>query len=137
MFLKGPILYVEDDEDDQFLLTQAMKAVGVANKICFFSNGEAALTYLKTTQERPFLILCDINMPVMNGIELARTIYENEFLRHKSIPFVYLTTAANPELVKTAYEMPVQGFYQKPATNEELQAQLRLIIDYWTSCLRP
>jgi CheY-like chemotaxis protein len=137
MSLKGPIISVEDDEDDQYLIGETLKNLGVTNEIRFFPNGEAALHYLETTTEQPFLILCDINMPLMNGLELRQRIIASDNLSQKAIPFVFLTTAATPQLVRTAYDATVQGFYKKATDYGGMQQQLKLIIDYWRSCLHP
>ena len=137
MSKKGPIVLVEDDEDDQLLISQAIERLGLVNPIQIFPNGEMALTYLETTQQKPFLILCDINMPLMNGIELRSTINENEYLRQKSIPFIFLTTTANADVVQKAYDESVQGFFQKAVNQEDLYQQLKLIVAYWQSCLHP
>lgn len=137
MSLKGPIISVEDDEDDQYLIGEAIRQLNLPNPLHFFPNGQAALHYLRTTVEQPFLILCDINMPIMNGLELRKEINENEYLRTKSIPFVYFTTAANSQLIKEAYDSMVQGFYKKSIDYAGLNQQLRLIIEYWQNCLHP
>jgi len=137
MSVKGPIISVEDDEDDQYLIRRGLEALGVPNKLLFFPNGLAALEYLEKMIEQPFLILCDINMPLMNGLELRQRINNSESLRRKSIPFIYLTTASNSDLVRTAYDQTVQGFYKKATTYQGLQEQLALIVAYWKSCLHP
>lgn len=137
MSLAGPIISVEDDEDDQYLIGEVIRQLNLPNPLRFFSNGQAALHYLRTTSEQPFLILCDINMPIMNGLELRKEINENEYLRMKSIPFVYLTTAANTQLIKEAYNSMVQGFYKKAIDYSGLNQQLKLIVEYWQSCLHP
>ncbi|MFC5410702.1 response regulator [Larkinella bovis] len=128
---------MEDDEDDQFLLKHSFQQLDIPNPIRFFANGETALEYLHTTSEQPFLILCDINMPRLNGIELRRQINASAYLRKKAVPFVFLTTSANPEMVREAYDERVQGFYQKAATITRLQQQLKQIIEYWQGCLHP
>lgn len=137
MSVHGPILIIEDDEDDQYMINLALERLSIANPRLFFSNGQEALTYLEATTELPFLILCDVNMPMMNGLELRQYITDHEILKRKSIPFVFLTTASNPELVRAAYDETVQGFFKKAATYESLQEQIRLIIAYWQSCLHP
>lgn len=137
MSKKGPILLIEDDEDDQLLISQAIQRLAVTNPIRIFHNGQEALDYLEKTQERPFLILCDINMPLLNGLELRAEINQKEYLRQKAIPFVFLTTTASPETIRVAYDESVQGFYQKAVSQVGLQHQLKLIIDYWQSCLHP
>ncbi len=137
MFTKGPILSIEDDEDDRFLIQAIFEELGIKNELIFFGNGKQALDYLLVTPVQPFLILCDVNMPVMNGLELHQFIAENEFLRKKAIPFVFFTTAANASLVNRAYFQSVQGFYQKASTFTEQLQQMKAIIDYWQGCLHP
>lgn len=137
MFTKGPILSIEDDLDDQFLIKAILAETGIKNELIFFDNGKQALEHLLVTPTQPFLILCDVNMPVMNGLELHKAIAENDFLRKKAIPFVFLTTAANASLVNQAYFQSVQGFYQKASTYEGLKRQIQSILDYWQGCLHP
>ena len=137
MSLKGPIIAIEDDVDDQFLLKTAIEELKIANKILFFENGQEALVYLQSTQEQPFLILCDINMPIMNGLELREHIDRNEYLKKKSIPFVFLSTADNPNIIEAAYHSKIQGFYKKLSNFMDYKKQIRIIVDYWEHCLHP
>ena len=137
MSKKGPIVLIEDDEDDQFLIEKALKAQQLSNEIRFFANGQLALDYLEKTTEKPFLILCDINMPIMDGLELRQRINESDYLRGKAIPFIFLTTSSNAQSVEVAYQESVQGFYKKSPQYTGLQEQIRLIVDYWQSCLHP
>ncbi|AUD03634.1 response regulator [Spirosoma pollinicola] len=137
MSKKGPIILIEDDEDDQLLIKMAIKNLNVVNPIWVFHNGQEALEYLERSVEQPFLILCDINMPLLNGLELRAVINQHKILREKSIPFVFLTTTASAEAIRMAYDESVQGFYQKENSQAGLQQQLKLIIDYWQSCLHP
>lgn len=137
MSLKGPIISIEDDEDDQFLIKRILEELDISNELLFFPNGQEALHYLEITTEQPFLILCDINMPIMNGIEFRKQIMKSDYLREKAIPFVFLTTAANQELVRTAYDETVQGFYKKSTNFAQFQEQIQLIVKYWQSCLHP
>jgi CheY-like chemotaxis protein len=137
MSLNGPILCVEDDEDDQYLLGQAFKELDLPNAVHFFAHGQDALDYLSITQEQPFLILCDINMPFLNGLELRQKINEDEYMRKKAIPFVFLTTTASSYTIDKAYQESVQGLYQKATSYRGLYQQLKLIVEYWQNCLHP
>ena len=137
MSLKGPIISIEDDEDDQYLIGRIVEALDLPNEVRFFPNGQEALSYLETTTEQPFVILCDINMPIMNGLELRKRINKSEYLKRKAIPFVFLTTAANRELVNMAYDETVQGFFRKSTDYAGFREQIELIIKYWQSCLHP
>lgn len=73
----------------------------------------------------------------MSGIEFRKCLNENEYLRQKSIPFLFITTAASPDLVNIAYDQTVQGFFRKANSYAELKEQLTLILTYWTRCLHP
>lgn len=137
MSLKGPILCIDDDEDDQHLIGLAIQQMKLPNSLLFFHDGQQALDFLESTTEQPFLILCDINMPLMNGLELHRRIGASEYLRRKAIPFVFLTTTGNAYSIAEAYKQSVQGFYQKAINFTDLADQLRLIVAYWQSCLHP
>lgn len=137
MALKGPIVCIDDDSDDQFLIGQIIENLNIPNKLIFFKNGVEALHYFETTQEQPFLVLCDINMPRMNGFELRNRITQSDILRRKTIPFVFLTTAVNSQYLQLAYDTMVQGFYKKGTTYQELQLQIKCIIDYWKHSLHP
>ena len=133
----GPIVYIDDDEDDQFLFEQTLKTLGLTNEVRPFFDGQEALYYLENTTERPLLILCDLNMPLMNGLELRQSIDSNVHLKQMAIPFVFYTTAAGPNQVRKAYEETIQGFHAKAQELSEYRAQISLIINYWKSCLHP
>jgi CheY-like chemotaxis protein len=133
----GPIILVDDDNDDQEILHEVLKGLGVQNKLIAFKNGHEAESYLRTTADKPFLILCDINMPVMNGLELRAIIEGDPFLKEKSIPFIFLSTTGNPLAVRKAYDLTVQGFFQKQNSLEEMRNNMKLILDYWCNCLHP
>ena len=133
----GPLVYIDDDDDDQFLFQRAVQELGLTNQLHLFGNGLEALHYLESTTEKPLLILCDLTMPVMDGLELRRTVDGNEYLKQKSVPFIYFTTAASPNQVKQAYDGDIQGFHVKAHDFDALKAQLQLIITYWQACLHP
>jgi CheY-like chemotaxis protein len=133
----GPILLVEDDEDDREILEEVFKSLGVKNTLLFFENGLDVLNYLMAATEQPFLILCDLNLPKMRGMELRHRLNENEYLRKKSIPFVFLSTSADPGAVRDAYDHTVQGFFQKEHRYDQVKSMIKLITDYWTVCKHP
>jgi CheY-like chemotaxis protein len=137
MLIDDPIVIVEDDADDQYFIRTICEKLGVTAELRFFEDGLSALTYLENTTSKTFLILCDINMPVMNGLELRRKIQENIHLRRKSIPFVFLSTAARPKEVEEAYDLTVQGFFLKASQLGEMEKSLELILQYWMDCKHP
>ena len=134
---KGPIILVEDDEEDQLFIKEALEKLKVDNELIIFEEGVQALGYLNATNQRPFLILCDINMPKMNGLQLRMEINQSDYLRKKSIPFIFVSTAANKEDIEKAYDLTVQGYFQKKHSFESLVEMLKLIVDYWEECKHP
>lgn len=131
----GPIIVIEDDLEDQQLLDEIFKNLDFPNKVIFFADGNDAITYLTTTDEQPFLILSDINMPKMDGFEVRNQIVLNEKL--KCIPYLFFTTGVDKKAVYDAYAMSVQGFFIKPARMSEMQNTVKKIIDYWQECYAP
>jgi CheY-like chemotaxis protein len=133
----GPIVIVEDDKDERFLYKTALKDLKVQNELVFFENGKEAFDYLKNTSDNPFVIICDMNMPKMDGLDLRERIHENTYLRRKSTPFVFRTgTVTRKDLIK-AYDLTVQGFFEKTHDYHKLERQLKIIIDYWMEGLEP
>lgn len=133
----GPIIVVEDDEDDQFLIQQVLSELQVGNSVAMFDNGLQAYEYLLKTRDHPLVILCDVNMPVMNGLELRDQIENSPYLKQKSIPFVFLSTSSDPLLIEKAYKGTIQGFYKKSISFQQLKTSLDVIIRYWKICLHP
>jgi len=136
MNLPGPVVLIDDDKDDQAILVEVLQQLGIG-EVRLFDNCPDALEFLKNTSEKPFVILCDINLPRMNGLEFRREINESEYLRQKSIPFVFLSTSAIPEQVNEAYTLTVQGFFVKQFSMQGMQATLNCIMEYWLSCVHP
>jgi CheY-like chemotaxis protein len=137
MLNTGPILILEDDIEDQELLKEVLQDIGVTEKMIFFDDGAAALDYLINTPEQPFLILSDINLPGMTGLQFQQKISENEYLRKKSIPLVFLTTVGNAAIIEKVYSLTVQGFFIKSSSFGDFKETLRSIVDYWRRCRHP
>jgi CheY-like chemotaxis protein len=137
MSLKGPIVIIEDDVDDQEFYASTLHGLAIENEVMYFEAAEEAYKFLEATEKKPFLIICDINLPGITGIAFKRKIFENPYLRNKSIPFIFLTTSSDKNTVTAAYEMMVQGYFVKPNSVAELTALLDQIIRYWRVCKHP
>ncbi len=128
------LLHVEDDDLCLMGLQRAFRAAKIANPITFAHDGIEALDMLRGTNgrspiPRPFLILLDLNMPRMNGIEFLKVLRADDELK-KSIVFILTTSSADEDKVN-AYNLGVAGYILKsnPA-NAFLEATL-LINTYW------
>ena len=133
----GPIVVIEDDIDDQEILTEIFNKLDYKNEVIFFSDGHEAFDYLTVSHNYPFLILSDINMPKLNGMELRDKVHNNEELRLKCIPYLFFTTSASQQAVIDAYSKSAQGFFVKPNSFEKLQATIKKIVEYWQECEAP
>ena len=133
----GPIIIIEDDSDDQEILSDIFKEFDYKNEIVFFKDGELALEYLINTATEPFIIFSDINMPRLNGVELREKVHNNEDLRLKSIPYLFFTTSAEQKHVVDAYSKSIQGFFIKPISYDKLKKNIKIIVEYWQECVSP
>jgi len=133
----GEIIIIEDDEDDQFLLEEVFNALNYPNKRIYFPDGLAALEYLHSELSAPFIILSDINMPRLSGIELRNRLQTDAALNLKCIPYLFFSTALNQKVVIDAYSTSAQGFFVKQTSFSELTDTIRVIMEYWKRCAAP
>jgi len=133
----GPIIIIEDDLDDQVMLEDVFKELNYKNELIFFGDSEKALEFLVATDIEPFLVLSDINMPKLSGLELREKVHNNEDLRLKSIPYLFFSTSAEQKHVIDAYSRSIQGFFIKPHSYDRLKQVISKIVDYWQECESP
>ena len=133
----GPVIVIEDDEDDQLLLELVFQKLAYPNKVIYFPDGQQALDFLETTPEIPFLILSDINMPRLDGFALRQKVHVDAQLQLKCIPYLFFSTGVSQQMVIKAYSLSVQGFFIKQTTMEELEKTISVIMEYWKRCAAP
>ncbi|MDD5412253.1 MAG: response regulator [Methylobacter sp.] len=129
--INKPILLIEDDQVDAMIVRRALKELHVANRLEHVENGEEALAYLRDpARERPCLVLLDLNMPVMNGIEFLQAVKVDAEL--KRMPVVVLTTSDEQEDKVESFELGVAGYMRKPVDYQQFVETIRTIDAYWT-----
>lgn len=135
---QGPIILIDDDVDDLESFTEVIMGITKVHEVIPFSNSDAALTYLTDNSDvNPFLILSDINLPKLSGIELRDKIRNNEEIRLRCIPYLFFTTAIGQKDLIDAYSKSIQGFFIKPSDYNELKDIMKAIITYWGFCKAP
>tara|TARA_R100000935_G_C2776748_1_gene139988 strand:+ start:237 stop:653 length:417 start_codon:yes stop_codon:yes gene_type:complete len=122
------ILVVEDDSIDIMKLRRTMFSLNLPHKIFEAGNGEEALQVLKTPDFKPNLILLELNMPKMNGIEFLTHIKANEDL--KVIPTVVLTKSENDTDISKCYNLGVAGYIIKPAKFNNYLEKLKSLFEH-------
>ena len=127
----APIIIIDDDPDDLELIMDTFHELNVRNEIVVLTNSVKAFEYIINLKVQPFFILCDINMPLMNGLELREKINRNEKARVMAIPFLFWSTLGKEGLVNRAYSLNIQGFFKKPNSLEKLKEIMAAIMNYW------
>lgn len=121
------ILLVDDDSTTNFLNQSLIKRLGIAQHLRTAENGAEALQALRETcvplsASCPSLILLDMKMPVMNGIEFLEAYSQLPPAQRQSIVIVMLTTSLLPQDLERVRQLPIAGVLSKPLTKEKLQA---------------
>ncbi len=133
-----PILLVDDNPMDVDLTLRAFKRRKLVNPIEVVRDGEEALAWIprwEAGEPRPVVILLDINMPKVSGLEVLRQFKSHPVLR--SIPVVMLTTSAVSEDVETAYQLGANSYIVKPVDFDKFMEAAAQIEIYWAVLNQP
>ena len=131
MRTKKAILLVEDDQVDVMTMKRALKDVRIENLLEVAGDGEEALALLKDPEiEKPGIILLDLNMPVMNGIEFLKIIKTDYDLQR--IPVIVLTTSPEESDRGESFRLSVAGYIIKPVGFDNFVKAISTIDVYWT-----
>ena len=126
-----PILLVEDDQVDAMTVQRALREINVTNRLDTTHNGEEALSFLRNPEnEHPDIILLDLNMPKMNGIEFLKIVKQDNDL--KIIPVVVLTTSQEEQDRVDSFNLGVAGYMIKPVDYIKFVEVIKTIDLYWT-----
>jgi len=126
-----PVLLVEDDKIDVMTVKRAFKELHITNKLEIVGNGEEALSYLRSSENiKPCVILLDLNMPRMNGIEFLKIAKQDDHLR--AIPVVVLTTSQEEQDKVDSFNLGVSGYIVKPVDYQKFVKAIKTIDIYWT-----
>ena len=126
-----PILLVEDDSVDAMTVKRALKEVGIDKPLVHVTDGEDALLYLKNdANKRPCMVLLDLNMPRMDGIELLKLMKADPNLRF--IPVIVLTTSKNSHDILESFKLSVAGYMVKPVDYTQFVNIIKTVAQYWT-----
>jgi two-component system, response regulator len=138
-----PILLVEDNRDDVELTVLALKEAKIANPVVVARNGVEAIDYLFGTgsyagrdpSDQPVVVLLDIKLPLLNGIDVLRRMREDE--RTKRTPVVMLTSSDESADIVATYDLGANSYVRKPVEFEGFVAAARQLGLYWTVLNEP
>lgn len=128
------ILLVEDNPDHAVLVRRVLEQGAVEYKVRWVKDGQEALDWLfpksgDRVAPRPSLILLDINLPKVNGLEVLKRIKEDEELR--IIPVIILTTSDRGEEIQESYRAGANSFITKPVNFQDLSDKINSLKQYW------
>ena len=131
------ILLVEDNQEDMDLTLHSLRRENLANKIFIVRDGEEALDFLFSTgpyalrgpEQMPKLILLDLKLPKVSGLEVLQRIKEDP--RTQTIPVVILTSSQEESDLLNGYRLGVNSYIQKPIDFDQFQTMIRDLGYYW------
>ncbi|CAN5512569.1 response regulator [soil metagenome] len=128
------ILIVDDDADDRYLLDYAIEQLTLDVTVLTIPDARDALTYLQTCQRPPSLLITDLNMPYLTGLELLNLIKQST--NHRMVPVVILTTSQADEDRERCYRAGANAYLVKPGRISELSGLLQSCIRVWLGSVR-
>ena len=130
----GVVLLVEDNQLDMILARECFNEVAPSIDIYDTKNGSDALSFLRREGEFadapiPDLVLLDLNLPMMSGLEVLAALRNDEGLKH--LPVLILTNSHSDEDILSTYRLQARSYIRKPVDFEQFVEMTRRIVDYW------
>lgn len=125
------ILLIEDDTIEVMKFNRVLNTLGLNHKIIEANNGEEALAILKVKEIIPDIIILDLNMPKINGIEFLQILKADDYLKY--IPAIILTTSNNHKDVLECYKIGIAGYVLKPLKYDDYVERIRKMLEYWST----
>lgn len=126
------IFYVEDDTDFAFIMQHAIQEVNNDLSIKIIENGKdamQALHQLSDSRVKPRIIMLDLNLPGLSGLDLLKKIKEMQHLKH--VPVIFFTTSDNPKDVRASLEFGANAYLTKPSGYLNLVSCVSSLYDFW------
>jgi len=124
------ILLIEDDHIEVMKFDRTLSKLNSKHNLIKCNNGEQAIRVLRNGLV-PDIILLDLNMPKLNGVEFLKLFKEDE--RFKYIPIIILTTSNNQKDLKDCYEIGIAGYILKPLKYEDYVIKIDSLLAYWST----
>lgn len=129
---KKTILLIEDNFGDIILAQEAFEEIGRKEDLIVAQNGHQAMETLELMNREgslPKLIIMDLNMPLLNGLDLLNAIKTNEV--YKYIPVILMSTSSSQNDIQKGYELHANAYIVKPFNNNEFNSLIKLLVDFW------
>ena len=124
------VLLIDDDTIEIMKLNRTVLSLELDHDIIDAKDGEQALKILEQKDGIPDIILLDLNMPKINGIEFLTILKESEGLKH--IPTIILTTSSNNKDLLQCYKIGIAGYIIKPLKYSDYVDKIKKVLEYWS-----
>ena len=124
------VLLIDDDTIEALKLKRTIATLEMDHQIIEAKNGEQALKILDQKDRLPDVVLLDLNMPKMNGIEFLSVMKNREEFSH--IPTIILTTSSNSKDLLQCYKLGIAGYVIKPLKYSEYVDKIKRVLEYWS-----
>lgn len=124
------ILFIEDDAIEVMKFNRVLKTLSKNHEIIEANNGLDALEILMIKKDIPDIIILDLNMPKLNGLEFLAVVKNDDTL--KNVPLIILTTSANQRDVAECYKYGIAGYILKPLKYHDYTERIKCLVDYWS-----
>jgi CheY-like chemotaxis protein len=124
------ILLIEDDAIEVMKFIKVVETLGEDHQIVEAKNGEEAIDILNSGKQLPDIIVLDLNMPKVNGIEFLASLKKDDLLKY--IPTIVLTTSNNPKDILECYKIGIAGYILKPLKYEDYVSRINKVLAYWS-----
>ncbi|MEJ1223725.1 response regulator [Sediminicola sp. 1XM1-17] len=123
------ILFIEDDTIETMKLHRTVSKLPSKHQITEAKNGEEALRILRSGNNLPNIILLDLNMPRMSGLEFLKILKDDDTFKY--LPTIILTTSENRTDLLECYRIGIAGYVIKPLKYEDYEYRLKQVFQYW------
>src|SRR5947209_3252487 len=126
-----PVWIIDNDPEDQDIVKMIWEQLGLPNELVLINNAEDAFERLSKALRAPFIIICAVNLPGMNGFALRQRLLDTHAKKFKSVPFIFWTSHITEEQVTEAFELAVHGLFIKEGSYNEMKDTFATIVHYW------
>lgn len=124
------ILFIEDDVIETMKFTRVLNLLNYKHEVIDSQNGFDAVQILTKKEIIPDIIILDLNMPKVNGIEFLTLLKNDEHLKY--IPAIILTTSNNPTDIYECYKIGIAGYIVKPLKYDDYVKKIQKTLEYWS-----
>lgn len=135
--LSQAVWIIDGDLDDQEVVKHVWQELKLPNELVFLESAEQVLKALEHVHHTPFIIICELNLPGIDGFELRQIMLKKNKKSFTSVPFIFWTTQASELQIEKAYNLSVHGLFIKDSEFNQLKNTFTCIINYWLKSKMP